>query len=75
MDAINYLWGKTDRDSGKYHLLIYHLIDTGNVARCLWNFILSSSIKSQISSVLNLSLSGTENLDEALFKVSSYVNQ
>ena len=24
MDAINYLWGKTDRDSGKYHLLIYH---------------------------------------------------
>lgn len=57
------IWAKTPRGAellpgeGKYHPLICHMVDTAMVALCMWNNVLTKSIKGQIHTKLGLSSS------------------
>ncbi|PKO05842.1 MAG: hypothetical protein CVU41_09455 [Chloroflexi bacterium HGW-Chloroflexi-3] len=55
MDLVEITWGKSDRKNPeKYHLLIYHLLDTAAVAWVLWKNSISVSIRKEISELLKL---------------------
>lgn len=49
-----HLWAKTDRDTGKRHLLLYHLLDVAQTARALWRDGVSEPVRRQISEWLGL---------------------
>jgi CRISPR-associated endonuclease/helicase Cas3 len=52
---IQLLWAKSQRDKPKQiHLLIYHLLDSAAVGLCIWQDVLSKSIKQEISSYFSL---------------------
>ncbi len=45
------LWAKLGED-GRYHPLICHLMDVGEVAQALWNAVLTDGIRSQFTALL-----------------------
>lgn len=48
-------WAKTDRSKqAKFHLLICHMVDVGNVALAIWETNLPTEIKQKISNLLKL---------------------
>jgi len=47
-------YAKTNRMADKVHLLLYHLIDVGQVAWVLWQKALTEGVRQQIASVLSL---------------------
>lgn len=49
-----YFWGKADKQSGQYHPLIYHMLDSACVAYTLWNIGLSQQLKACIQTSLML---------------------
>lgn len=59
-----YLWGKKEKDEkgGKWHSLMWHLIDTGNVARLIWENHLSNSFKQHLCRIFSLSETETKQL-------------
>ena len=50
------LWGKTDKDSGLLHPLLFHLLDAGYVAKALWEFALPASMKADLAETLRLDI-------------------
>jgi CRISPR-associated endonuclease/helicase Cas3 len=57
------LWAKTnqyDKSDARYHPLLCHLVDVGEVARCIWRDVLTSSSRSQIANAFGLSLEECE---------------
>jgi len=57
-----YLWGKKDNRGEKWHALLWHLIDSGNVAQLIWTNHLSNSFKQQICDIFSLNEPDTKNL-------------
>ena len=48
-------WGKSDdNDAANWHPLLFHLLDVGNAARCLWDTVLPASTRQQIAAALGL---------------------
>lgn len=54
LSALNYLWAKYDRRTGRYHLLIYHLLDVAAVAWVMWAQVVSSSQRQWVAETLGL---------------------
>ena len=50
------LYAKTDQDTGAIHLLLYHLLDVGQVAVCLWQTVLIDSVRQQFAQWLHLEI-------------------
>ena len=49
-------YAKTNPDNPRQiHLLLYHLIDVGQVARLIWREVLTDSIRQRLAEMLNLS--------------------
>lgn len=54
------LYAKTNpRQTEEVHLLLYHLIDVGQVARVLWNRVLTVGIRQQLALVLGQTIDET----------------
>ena len=53
-------WAKADKKSTDYHLLLYHMIDVGQVALTLWQTGLNNNLRQQITEWL-----GLNNTDDA----------
>lgn len=50
-----WLYAKTDRKNPEnIHLLLYHLIDVGQVASVMWRYVFPDSFKNQIAQQLNM---------------------
>jgi CRISPR-associated endonuclease/helicase Cas3 len=54
-DPLAYLWAKSDRRTGEYHLLIYHLIDVTAVASVMWHEALGEASRLRIRTLLSTS--------------------
>jgi CRISPR-associated endonuclease/helicase Cas3 len=51
-------YAKTNPDnSNQIHLLLYHLVDVGQVALVMWQEVLTASIRQRLSDMLNLTIS------------------
>lgn len=50
------LWAKSDRETGKIHLVHYHLFESAAVAQILWNDVFSESLKNEISALLEVDI-------------------
>ena len=62
-DKILCLWGKAERkDPSIFHPLLFHMIDTMNVAEVMWDRVLSNHTKLLISRSLNLTTLQTKRL-------------
>lgn len=56
----HWLYAKTNPDDrGAIHLLLYHLIDVGQVAQVLWDEVLTGSIRQRLAAMLDLSEADT----------------
>ena len=51
-----WLWAKADAESGRWHPLIYHLIDVGVTARALWHEALTDAVRDRYARLLGLSV-------------------
>jgi CRISPR-associated endonuclease/helicase Cas3 len=57
------LWAKTnlhDKSDPRYHPLLCHLVDVGEVARLIWRDVFTSSSRSQIADAVGLTLEECE---------------
>lgn len=59
MKIFKELWGKRrsvndDTEAPSFHPLLFHMIDVGTVAECLWNYALEREFKVHLSDVLGL---------------------
>ncbi|HEX2999565.1 MAG TPA: CRISPR-associated helicase Cas3' [Armatimonadota bacterium] len=53
------LWGKTDKeDPGRYHPLLFHLLDVANVAHIMCEECLTTALREQMAHGLGLTISG-----------------
>ena len=59
--AINLLWAKKNKITGKYHPLICHLVDSGFAAQALWDKALTTPFKENFSQFINLTIEETRN--------------
>ena len=50
MSIPNYyqLWAKTGEKEGKFHPLVYHLLDVASVALCLWDAALTGALREEL---------------------------
>src|SRR5271157_1897196 len=51
-------WAKADKKTTDYHLLLYHMIDVGQVALMLWQTGLNNNLRQQITKWLGLKNAG-----------------
>jgi len=51
-----FFWGKTDRnDEGiSFHPLFYHLLDTAQVTKLIWNTVISSAVHKKLGECINV---------------------
>lgn len=56
------LWAKADKKTSDYHLLLYHMIDVGQVALVLWQTGLNNNLRQRIADWLGLSTENTGRL-------------
>lgn len=59
---IRALWAKTSRLDESWHPLLWHLIDTGVVAKTMWDISLSYALKNNLQHVLALQTEEARNL-------------
>jgi len=57
-----WLWAKADTQSGRWHPLIYHLIDVGVTAKIMWETALSEGEREQFAGLFNLTTEEAGNL-------------
>ena len=53
-NTIMTFWAKTSEEGDQWHALLWHLIDSGIVAKTLWDDALSESIKANFAEMLSL---------------------
>lgn len=49
-----FLWAKYERQSGRYHLLVYHLLDVASVALVMWQQVVSAGQRQWLANLLGL---------------------
>ena len=71
IDQLEFLfWGKKERrrdtrpsEPGSYHPLLFHMIDTANVAKLIWENVVPKNMREHIASVI-----GSDDLEKKILE-------